>query len=385
MASTTGAPSARAARWRKALAPRALFWQGLLLLGLFALFAWISGNAQHNLAERSLTFGFGFLAQTAGFDIPFHVVDWSPADSYGRALWVCIVNTLLVSAMAVVTATVLGVLLGIMRLSSNGLVRGVALVIVEAIRNTPQLIQLVFWYGGVLQALPPLRQSLALPGGIFLNVRGLFVPAPILESGGGWTLLALAASLVLLPILWTRQVAGRRVGAWALLLPAVLLLLALSMVEGLDRPALKGFNFTGGLVLIPELVALWLGLSVYAAAFVAEIVRGSIIAVPHGQREAARAMGLHAGLEMLLVVLPQALRTMIPPLTSQYLNIIKSSSLGAAIAYPEIVQIFAGTVLNQSGRAIEAIVLVMGFFLAVNLSVSALMGIYNQRLLATER
>jgi general L-amino acid transport system permease protein len=170
-----------------------------------------------------------------------------------------------------------------------------------------------------------------------------------------------------------------------LLLPAIFLALTLTRFEGLDRPLLKGFNFTGGIVLIPELVALWLGLSTYAAAFIAEIVRGSIVAVPSGQREAARALGLHAGLEMMLVVLPQALRTMIPPLTSQYLNIIKSSSLGAAIAYPEIVQIFAGTVLNQSGRAIEAIVLVMGFFLVVNLSVSALMGVYNRRLLATER
>jgi general L-amino acid transport system permease protein len=372
-------------RQRAALTPRALAWQGLLLLGLIAFFAWIMGNAEHNLAQRSMTFGFGFLRQTAGFDIPFHVLDWSPSDSYGRALWVCIVNTLLVSAMAVVTATVLGVLLGIMRLSTNGLVRGVALVIVEAVRNTPQLIQLVFWYGGVLQALPPLRQSLELPGGVFLNVRGLFVPAPIMAPGGGWALLLLVLSLVMLPVLWTRHLRGRRIGAWALLLPAALLLLTLLRIDGLDPPQLKGFNFIGGIVLIPELVALWLGLSVYAAAFVAEIVRGSIMAVPFGQREAARAIGLHAGLEMMLVVLPQALRTMIPPLTSQYLNIIKSSSLGAAIAYPEIVQIFAGTVLNQSGRAIEAIVLVMGFFLVVNLSVSALMGLYNRRLLATER
>jgi general L-amino acid transport system permease protein len=345
----------------------------------------VVSNAETNLAQRSLTFGFGFLAQTAGFDIPFHLVDWSPADSYGRALWVCIVNTLLVSALAVVTATILGVLLGIMRLSANGLVRGVALVIVEGVRNTPQLIQLVFWYGGVLQALPSLRQSLELPGGLFLNVRGLFIPSPILNEGGGWLLLALAISIVLVPVLGAWQVAGRRIGMWALLLPVAFLLMVLTRFEGMDWPVLKGFNFTGGLVLIPELVALWIGLAVYAAAFIAEIVRGSIVAVPHGQREAARALGLHGGLEMMLVVLPQALRTMVPPLTSQYLNIIKSSSLGAAIAYPEIVQIFAGTVLNQSGRAIEAIVLVMGFFLAINLSVSALMGIYNRRLLATER
>ena len=378
-------PSERAIWWRRALAPPALLRQGLLLLALVAFFGWVIGNAETNLAQRSLTFGFGFLAQTAGFDIPFHLVDWSPSDSYGRALWVCIVNTLLVSALAVVTATVLGMLLGIMRLSANGLVRGVALVIVEGVRNTPQLIQLVFWYGGVLQALPPLRQSLALPGGLFLNVRGLFVPAPVLAEGGGWAVLLLVVALVLVPVLWSRRLAGRRLGGWALLLPLACLLLLLTRIDGLDRPELKGFNFTGGLVLIPELVALWLGLAVYAAAFIAEIVRGSIMAVPHGQREAARALGLHGGLEMLLVVLPQAMRTMVPPLTSQYLNIIKSSSLGAAIAYPEIVQIFAGTVLNQSGRAIEAIVLVMGFFLAVNLTVSMLMGLYNRRLLATER
>jgi general L-amino acid transport system permease protein len=370
---------------RRRYTPRELFWQGLLLAAFGALAAFLVVNAQTNLARRSLTFGFGFLARPAGFDIPFHIPAWLPSFSYGRALWVCLVNTLLVSALAIVTGSVLGLLLGIMRLSANWLVRNTALWIVELVRNTPQLIQLVFWYAGVLQALPSVRQSIDLPGSLFLNVRGLFVPWPILAEGGQWLPAAFMASLIALPFLWLVRIRGRQVEAASLALPLLFLVAMVLTTQGVDRPQLQGFNFKGGMVLPPELVALWLGLTVYASAFIAEIVRGSIEAVPRGQREAARSLGLRPGPELFLVVLPQALRVMVPPLTSQYLNIIKSSTLGAAVAYPEIVQIFAGTVLNQSGRAIEVITIVMGVFLVINLAVSALMNRYNRKILLTER
>ena len=364
---------------------RALFWQGLLIVAALALVAYLVGNAQSNLAKRSLTFGFGFLARPAGFDIPFHIPAWQPSDSYGRALWVCLVNTLVVSGLSILTGSLLGLLLGIMRLSGNWLVRNTALWVIELIRNTPQLIQLVFWYAGVLQTLPPVRQSLALPFGAYLNVRGLFLPWPLLPPGAGWLPAALAFSLILVPFLWLARARGHQLGPAALAVPLALLVALVLATRGFDRPQLQGFNFRGGVVLPPELVALWLGLTVYASAFIAEIVRGSIEAVPRGQREAARSLGLRPGPELFLVVLPQALRVMVPPLTSQYLNIIKSSTLGAAVAYPEIVQIFAGTVLNQSGRAIEVIVIVMGVFLVINLAVSALMNWYNRKILLTER
>ena len=363
----------------------ALFWQGLLIVAVLALVAYLVGNAQDNLAKRSLTFGFGFLTQSAGFDIPFHIPAWAPSDSYGRALWVCLVNTLVVSGLSIITGSVLGLLLGLMRLSDNWLARNTALWIIEVVRNTPQLIQIVFWYAGVLQTLPSVRQSLSLPLGGFLNVRGVFLPWPVLSPGMGWLPAALAASLLLAPFLWLVRVRGHQLGPVALAIPGTLLIALVVATNGIDRPQLQGFNFKGGVVLPPELVALWLGLTVYASAFIAEIVRASIQSVPRGQREAARSLGLQPGPELLLVVLPQALRVMIPPLTSQYLNIIKSSTLGAAVAYPEIVQIFAGTVLNQSGRAIEVIAMVMGVFLAINLAVSALMNWYNRKVMFTER
>jgi general L-amino acid transport system permease protein len=370
---------------RRRTPARTLLWQGLLLAAVAAAALYLADNARANLAARGITFGFAFLATPAGFDIPFRIPAWSTSDTYARALWVCLVNTLLVSGLAIATGSLLGLLLGVMRLSANWLVRNVALWVVELVRNTPQLVQLVFWYAGVLQALPPVRQSLDLPLGSFLNVRGLFLPWPVLAPGLGWLTPALAASVLLLPALWLTHVRGRQVGAKALVLPLALLVAFALALRGVNHPALQGFNFRGGVVLPPELVALWLGLSVYASAFVAEIVRGSIEAVPKGQREAARSIGLRPGPELLLVVLPQALRTMVPPLTSQYLNIIKSSTLGAAVAYPEIVQIFAGTVLNQSGRAIEVMLIVMGIFLAVSLAVSSLMNWYNRRVLFEER
>ncbi|MFO1069689.1 MAG: ABC transporter permease subunit [Geminicoccaceae bacterium] len=370
---------------RRRWSARNLLLQGLLVAAVVAAGLFFAHNAGVNLAKRSLTFGFDFLWRTAGFDIPFHIVPWEVTFTYGHALWVSFLNTILVSVLAIASASVLGLLLGIMRLSRNWLARNTALGLIEIIRNTPQLLQIVFWYVAVLQALPGPRQSLALGGDVFLNVRGLFLPAPELAASGELALAAFGLSLLALPFLWAVRIGERRLGAWTLLLPLATGIWLWSTIGGWSVPALQGFGFRGGITVPPELVALWLGLTIYAAGFIAEIVRAAIQGVPKGQTEAAASLGLNPSLTLFLVVLPQALRIMIPPLTSQYLNLIKSSSLGAAIAYPEVVQIFAGTVLNQSGKAIEVMLIVMGLFLAINLVTSALMNWYNRKVALVER
>ncbi len=356
-----------------------------LLAAVAGVIGFFWSNAAENLARRSITFGFGFLWQTAGFDMPFRLLEWKVTDTYGRALLLSLLNTLLVAALSIVIATLLGLALGIMRLSGNWLVRNTALSVIELVRNTPQLLQIVFWYVAVLQTLPGPRQSIEFGGGILLNIRGLFVPSLVLASEGWLAVLALVIAILLVPILWRIRVGERRIAAFALA-PVVLACIAIQQsILSIDYPRLQGFNFRGGIVVPPELVALCLGLAIYAAAFIAEIVRGSIEGVARGQREAAQALALTPGRTMVLVILPQAVRIMVPPLTSQFLNLIKSSSLGAAIAYPEIVSIFAGTVLNQSGRAIEVMFLVMVIFLAINLAVSAFMNWYNRRVAVVER
>lgn len=348
--------------------------QWLLLVAVVLLAVWIGANAADNLAVRHLGFSFDYLWAPAHFDIPFHLIDWVTTDTYGRVLLVGLLNTALVSIAGIVAATMLGLMVGIMRLSANWLWRQLATTFIELVRNTPQLIQIVFWYVAVLQALPSPRQSVAILPGVLLNVRGLFVPRPIWSEHGA-PLMA-GAALVILATAW----AFRRWG-WpfiALVIPAVIL--ASIAIDRVEWPQLGGFNIRGGISLPPEFVALWFGLSIYSAAFIAEIVRGAVEGVPKGQTEAARALGLRPWRVLASVVMPQALRMMLPPLTSQYLNLFKSSSLGAAIAFPEVFQIFAGTALNQSGREIETMSLVIAVFLSISLSVSAIMNVYNARL-----
>ncbi len=360
-------PSARA---------RAAQW--LLLLAVLAAAWYLGANAAANLAARHICLGFGFLGDTANFDIPFRLIQWDDSDTYARALLVCTLNTLLVSAMAIVAASLLGLLVGIMRLSANWLVRNIALSFIELVRNTPILVQIVFWYIAVLQTLPPPRQSIVLPAGLLLNIRGLYLPNLDLRPGAGALVPLAAALLVATPFVWRLKRRGQRLGAWALVSPLLALLVAAAGIGRVEWPAMRGFNIAGGTQIPPELVALWAGLSIYGAAFIAEIVRAAILSVPAGQREAALSLGLRPGQVMARVVLPQALRVMVPPLTSQYLNIVKSSSLGAAVAYPELFQIFAGTVLNQSGRELETIMILMAIFLAISLLTSAFMNWYNR-------
>jgi len=365
--------------------PRAYAAQWVFLLVAVAVGGLLISTLGANLARRNMQFGFGFLAEKAGFDIPFKLIEWTIFDIYAKALLVSLLNTLLVSAMSIVAATLLGLLVGIMRLSVNWLVRNLALAFIEFVRNTPQLVQIIFWYLAVLQALPPPRESIVMPGGFLLNIRGLYVPDLIMRADAALLPWLAGIALAATPFVCRLRVKGRRIGAIALLLPVIALAAMATVIERVEAPALKGFNIAGGVQVPPELVALWVGLSIYATAFIAEIVRSSIEAVPKGQHEAARGLGLRPARVLFLIVLPQALRIMVPQLTSQYLNLIKSSTLGAAVAYPEIFQIFAGTVMNQSGKEVETIVIVMAVFLTINLIFSAFMNWYNRRVALVER
>jgi general L-amino acid transport system permease protein len=360
--------------------------QSLLLVALLAV-AWLLVISAHrNLARHGVTFGFGFLDQRSGFAIPFHLISWNTSsDTNGRALLVSVLNTLLVSGMGIVTASLIGGVVGVMRLSANWLVRSLAVSFIEAIRNTPVLVQITFWYVAVLQALPSPRQSIHLPLAMLLNVRGLYVARPILGPDGG-LLLAIAALLILATsFAWRRRLGGRPIGTRALLMPVIACALAWLSIARFDLPVRQLFNVRGGIDLPPELVALWAGLSIYASAFIAEIVRSSINAIPKGQTEAAQSLGLHGAQRLFLVTLPQAIRLMLPPLTSQYLNLIKNSSLGAAIAYPEVFQIFTGPVLSTSGHEIETMILLLAVFLVINLVVSTLMNWCNSRIAIVAR
>ncbi|HXA24913.1 MAG TPA: ABC transporter permease subunit [Acetobacteraceae bacterium] len=359
--------------------PRARAAQWVLLAALVALICYLGSMAATNMSRRHTGFGFGFLAESSNFDIPFRLIPWSVGDTYARALLVCVLNTLLVSAMSIVAATLLGLLVGIMRLSANWLVRNIALGFIELVRNTPQLVQIIFWYVAVLQTLPGPRQSISLPGGALLNVRGFFLPA-FAANDRADILWPLALVMVLaVPFAWRLRTRDLPLGARSLSLLPVAAVCFAAGIDHLDWPEPRGFNIAGGVQVVPELVALWAGLSIYGAAFIAEIVRAAILSVHLGQREAALSLGLKPRQVLSKIILPQALRVMIPPMTSQYLNIIKSSSLGAAVAYPELFQIFAGTVLQQTARETESMVILMAIFLSINLATSALMNWYNRR------
>jgi general L-amino acid transport system permease protein len=365
--------------------PRARAAQWLLLAAVVAVVWYLGSQAAENIARRHTTFGFVFLFENTNFDIPFRLISWSVGDTYGRALLVCVLNTLLVAAMSIVAATLLGLLVGVMRLSANWLVRNIALGFIELVRNTPQLVQIIFWYVAVLQTLPGPRQSINLPAGSLLNVRGIYLPS--FAPGAGADVLWPLALAVLLatPLVWRVRWRGLPLGSRSLLVPLLSVLLFAGGIDHIDYPALRGFNIAGGIQVVPELVALWAGLTIYAAAFIAEIVRAAILSVHKGQREAALSLGLKPRQVLSKIILPQALRVMIPPMTSQYLNIIKSSSLGAAVAYPELFQIFAGTVLQQTSRELETMFLLMAIFLSINLATSALMNWYNRRVALVER
>ena len=371
---------------------RGLLIQAALLAAVVALGWWFWSNAQANMAARGLQFGFGFLDRSAGIPIGESLIPYTPADTYRHALTVGLLNTLRVAVVGIALCTVLGILLGLARLSANPLLRGLVGGYIEVIRNTPLVLQLVFWHAVILQ-LPSVRQALNPLPGVFLSQRGLKIPALVADPALWVFLAAVLAGAIgwwaLLRRERARQAAtGERkptvIPGLALLLGLPALSLILGHAPAVSWPELAGFNFEGGLTLSPEFFALLVGLVVYTSAFVAEIVRSGIQAVHKGQWEAARALGLAPGKIMRLVILPQALRVIIPPMTSQYLNLTKNSSLAVVIGYPDLVSV-ANTSINQTGQAIEVITIFMTVYLVISLVTSAIMNWYNSRVALKER
>jgi general L-amino acid transport system permease protein len=366
---------------------RGLVWQVLVVALVAGVAFWLWRNTVANLDARHIATGFSFLGREAGMPIADSLISYRPSDTYLRALTIGVLNTLRVAVVGIVLATMLGTAIGIARLSKNWLLAKVAAVYVEVVRDIPLLLQLLFWYVA-LQGLPAPRQALQPVTGVYLSNRGLLLPTIDWVPLHGWVLLAAiagaAATLLYRTLARARQMADgrpRRVWPIALLLAVGLPLAvsaALAVPWTVRWPELRGFNFASGTALSPEYVALLMALTTYTAAFIAEIVRAGILSVSRGQWEAARALGLRPGLILARIAMPQALRVIIPPLTSQYLNLTKNSSLAVAIGYQDIVSI-ANTMLNQTGQAIEGIALIMLVFLTISLSISLLMNWYNAR------
>jgi general L-amino acid transport system permease protein len=383
-------------RWRISLSNErfaGLLWQIVVVGIAIAVVAWLWSNAIHNLSVRRISTGFAFLGREAGMPIADTWLAYSPQNTYLRAFIVGVVNTLRVAAIGIVLATVLGTMIGIARLSSNWLLSRLAAVYVEALRDIPLLLQLLFWYV-LMQGLPAARAAWKPMDGVYLSNRGLVLPSIPIEEGNLWVMAAAAVGLMALYMLRRRLVAAQMLDGK----PRPLWPYALGLVVGLPAlvswrlgvswtittPQLRGFNFVGGLTLSPEYFALLVALVTYTSAFIAEIVRSGIQAVPKGQWDAAMALGLRRSFVLQHIVMPQALRVIIPPMTSQYLNLTKNSSLAVAVGYQDIVSI-ANTTLNQTGQAIEAIALIMAVFLTISLGISLFMNWYNARIALVER
>ncbi|TDV69865.1 amino acid ABC transporter permease [Pseudomonas sp. LP_7_YM] len=374
---------------------RAWLFQIITVIAVVAMGWYLFDNTQTNLQHRGITSGFGFLENSAGFGIAQHLIPFKESDSYARVFLIGLLNTLLVTFIGVILATLLGFIVGVARLSNNWIINKLATVYVEVFRNIPPLLQILFWYFAVFLTLPGPRAAHGFMGSFFVSSRGLNMPAAI-ATDAAWPFV-ISIVLAIVAIVFMTRWANKRFEAtgvpfhkfWAglallIMIPALCALTFGAPVHW-ELPELKGFNFVGGWVLIPELLALTLALTVYTAAFIAEIVRSGIKSVSHGQTEAARSLGLRPGPTLRKVIIPQALRVIIPPLTSQYLNLAKNSSLAAGIGYPEMVSLFAGTVLNQTGQAIEVIAITMSVYLAISISISLLMNAYNKRIALIER
>ncbi len=374
---------------------RAIVFQSLLFAFLIWLGWTIFQNTLHNMESRGITTGFDFLSNPAGFEILMSLVPYDASHTYGRTFIVGLLNTVLVSFIGIILATLLGFVMGVARLSKNWLIAKIATVYVETLRNIPLLLQIFFWYFAVLQPLPGPRQSLGLGETFFINNRGLYVPAPVAGEGFSAVLIALLIAIIAAIVIgrWARkrqEATGEQFPAfWTgfgliIGLPAIVFVV-LGAPLSWDLPALKGFNFKGGIQVIPEFIALLLALSTYTAAFIAEIVRAGILAVPHGQTEAAESLGLRRSVTLREIIIPQAMRVIIPPLTSQYLNLAKNSSLATAIGYPDIVSVFMGTTLNQTGQAVEIVAMTMAVYLTISLTLSFVMNWYNKAMSLKER
>ncbi len=373
---------------------RGILFQLVVVAALGALVWWIVGNTIDNLQRSHIASGFGFLKGRAGFDISDTAIEYSSDSTYARAILVGFINTLIVAACGIVTATIIGFLLGIGRLSRNWLIRAICTVYVEVFRNIPPLLVIFFWYFGVLSVLPLPRDSIHLPFGSYLNSRGFYLPKAVWGEGSWLIAVAFAVAVAMawfvarrarqrqmatgqqFPVLWTSV---------GLIAGLPLLAFALSGFPlTFDMPKQSTFNLTGGFQVKPEFLSLYLALSFYTAAFIAEIVRAGIKGVSRGQSEASAALGLRPAQALRLVIVPQAMRIVIPPLTSQYLNLTKNSSLAIAIGYPDLTAT-TGTVLNQTGQAVECVVIMMVVYLAISLVTSAFMNWFNAKMALVER
>ncbi|PWL18115.1 amino acid ABC transporter permease [Falsochrobactrum shanghaiense] len=373
---------------------RGIFYQVVVFAAVVAVIYWIVGNTVTNLHRANIASGFGFLKGRAGFDVSQSLIPYSSDSTYGRAILVGLLNTLYVAILGIVTASIIGFLVGVGRLSQNWLIRKICMVYVEIFRNIPPLLVIFFWYFGVLSVLPQARESLALPFGSYLNNRGFFFPAPVWGEGA-WLLpvallLGILASLIVARWAYRRQMAtGQpfhtlRVSAALIIGLPLLALIATGFPVSFEFPTLGTFNLTGGTQIKPEFLALFLALSFYTAAFIAETVRAGVLGVSKGQSEAAFALGLRPRATMRLVIVPQALRIIIPPLSSQYLNLTKNSSLAIAIGYPDLVAI-GGTILNQTGQSVEVVAIWMVIYLGISLVTSGLMNWFNAKMALVER
>ncbi len=370
-------------------------WNGVAVQTVFVIvLAWVAYeiivNARTNLETQHIAAGFGFLKNTSGFDVSQSLIPYSQSDTYTRVFLVGLLNTILVSMIGIFFATILGFIVALGRLSPNWLMSRIAGAYVEIVRNLPLLFQMLFWYLAVLAALPAPRQSLSPAAGFFLNNRGVIVPTPVPQPGLEYFALALLLAIIGSFVLhrYARRELyqrGRAIKTWPYVLGLLIgLPLLAALVFGVpvsfEWPVLKGFNFVGGSRMIPEFVALTLSLSIYTAAFIAEIVRAGILSVHAGQMEAGLSLGISRGAVLRLIVVPQALRVILPPLTSQYLNLTKNSSLAVAIGYPDLVSVFMGTTLSQTGQAIEIIAITMGVYLLLSLVTSAIMNFWGWRI-----
>lgn len=374
---------------------RSFVYQSLTLAAVVGGIWYLVSNTITNLSQRGMAAGFDFLGATAGFTISFTLIPYQPSDSYWRVFQVGMANTLLVALIASILATLIGLVVGLARLSDNWVIRNIARWYIEILRNTPLLLQIIAWYFGVFTLLPNPRASVNWGDLFFLNNRGFYFPAPIAESGFGAFLIAVCAIIAaVVAAVFRARAIRRRTGrivpvVWpslaALVVLPVLAFLALGSPLLVDRPALQGLNFRGGINVPPTFCALIIALAVYTSCFIAELIRSGIQSVGHGQTEAARALGVPPSRAMASIIIPQALRVIIPPLISQYLNVTKNSSLAIAIGFPDLVGVWMNTALNQSGRAIPIVALTMAFYCVVSLAVSLAMNAYNRRILLKER
>lgn len=374
---------------------RSIIYQILALVTIFLFTYFILNNMFTNIEKRGINTGFDFLGTEAGFGILQTLISYDESNTHGRVFIVGLLNTILVSFISIIFATIIGLAVGIGRLSKNFMVSKLSMIYVETFRNIPILLQILFWYNVVLASLPTPRQSINYLDSIFFNNRGLYIPKPILESG--FSAVVIAFLLAIVSIIFLKRWANKRHDEtgedFPLIWTSIILLIsaptlvffAIGAPASLDYPSLKGFNFVGGWNLIPEFLALSFALSIYTATYIAEAVRAGIEAVPKGQKEAAHSLGLKDHIILKKVILPQALRVIIPPVINQYLNLTKNSSLATAIGYPELVTIFSGTSLNQVGQAIEIILMTMAVYLTLSIVISIVMNYFNSRTKIKER